>query len=674
MASGTPWPICKTCRSIPHELFGSDSQATIAPVRLFDSYTALVHSADRGCHVCTLLYESIHEPYKTQLETAAVSLESRAAADGGTRDVQMMASLGTPDLASEQELALLQPPRSSSSLKAVSIGSLKFVLDYDLVPRTAKNYQNLISLYADDDGALRYIKQNLNDCLAQHKICDRVMFPLSSATEQRGRITNVVYGSRGMVVAPTRLISVGSEDDPKDVPKLVDGQECLYKGGYLTLSYCWGSVPAQAPWLLTTKTMSKFAASIPMDILPQTLHDAIIWTRKLGERYIWIDSMCIIQDDSEDWQREAARMASIYGSATLTLVAASTNIYGGLSGRIDPWRNSAAALPTISGTTTKVVYILPNGQKRHSTALPPTGSRGWCYQENLLSSRLVQISRTSIQWQCLGDKSNPPTRAQGLEQLSKHPPAKYYTIWYRLIERYSSLSLTYPKDKLLAFHGIAMDKAGRDYVAGLLQNDTWASLLWCRDENQVRQNPGRRYNEFVAPSWSWASLEVPVLFYEAGGRNLRKEILEPTNYDPEFHSVSAKAASYFETGAITDGHVEISAQSVFVRSAPIIPFLFNTRQGSHTYGRRNIIEATTGTTLGMIVFDVAGEARDGMAMCCVLLHVVNIGLWEKNSTAGLGLALRTEFRNGEVVYKRVGYVQFTSMFADHCRWRKFCIM
>ncbi|KAK3669263.1 hypothetical protein LTR78_010870 [Recurvomyces mirabilis] len=648
MAPETPWPICKICRSIPYSVFGSNSQETIAPVRLFDSFTALVNSADRGCHVCTLLYEAIHEPYKTQLETAVISLESKAATDSGPRNIQMMVSLDTPDLAGGQELALLRPSSSNSSLEAVAIGSVKFVLDYDLVPRTAKNYRNLISLYADDDGALRYIKQNLNDCLAQHKNCDRVMFPLSSATEQRGRITNIVSGSRGMVVAPTRLISVGSEDDPKDVPKLVDGKECLYKGGYLTLSYCWGNVPVQAPWLLTTKTMPKFAAGLPMEILPQTLHDAITWTRKLGERYIWIDSMCIIQDDPEDWQREAARMASIYGSATLTLVAASSNIYGGLSGRIDPWRNSAAALPTISRTTTKVVYILPNGQKRQSTALPPTGSRGWCYQENLLSSRLVQIYRTSLQWQCLGDKSNPPTRAQGLEQLSKHPPAKYYTIWYRLIERYSGLSLTYPKDKLLAFHGIAMDKAGRNYVAGLLQNDPWASLLWCRDENQIRQ--------------------------KSGGRNLRKDILEPTSYDPEFHSASAKAASYFETGAITDGHVEISAQSVFVRSAPTKPFLFNTRQGSHTYGRRNIVEATTGAILGMIVFDIAGEARDGMAMCCVLLHVVNIGLWEKNSTAGLGLALRIEFREGKVVYKRVGYAQFTSTFAHHCRSREFNIV
>ena len=102
----------------------------------------MANSADRGCHVCTLLYEAIHEPYKTQLETAAISLESKAATDGGLRSISLTACLDTPNLASGQELALLCPSGSSSTLEAVSIGTVKFVLDYELVPKTAKNYQS----------------------------------------------------------------------------------------------------------------------------------------------------------------------------------------------------------------------------------------------------------------------------------------------------------------------------------------------------------------------------------------------------------------------------------------------------------------------------------------------------------------------------------------------------
>src|ERR1700712_3197159 len=118
--------------------------------------------------------------------------------------------------------------------------------------------------------------------------------------------------------------------------------------------------PKDAPWQLTTMTIQQFMTEIPLDVLPQTLHDAIVWTRKLGEQYIWIDSMCILQDSKEDWQREASRMASIYGSGTMTLVAASSSVYGGMTDRRNPLRNSAALLCLQDGSSKSPVYVLPN--------------------------------------------------------------------------------------------------------------------------------------------------------------------------------------------------------------------------------------------------------------------------------------------------------------------------
>jgi hypothetical protein len=267
----------------------------------------------------------------------------------------------------------------------------------------------------------------------------------------------------------------------------VDGQECLYNGGYLVLSYCWGMTPKDAPWQLTAMTIQQFMAEVPLSILPQTLHDAIMWTRKLGERYIWIDNMCILQDSKDDWQREASNVPSIYGSATLTLMAASSSVYGGMSDRRNPLRNSAAGLLLQDESSELTVYLLPNGQPQDAPPIPSIDSRGWCYQEDLLSSRVVKITQKSVLWQCLGDGSNPATRAQGLEQLIKNAPHRWYTLWYRLIEQYSNKNLTYPKDKLIAFFGIACDKAGPAYLAGILKTDPWASLLWCRDENKIQQ-------------------------------------------------------------------------------------------------------------------------------------------------------------------------------------------
>ncbi|KAI9649471.1 hypothetical protein NHQ30_002047 [Ciborinia camelliae] len=669
MSLRTPWPTCTTCQEIPPTFFHREAIID-KPHRFWSTFSAFANSASRGCHSCTLLYEAVREPFKHQLDDEPVFLERATTESDGSQVVALTVTLASlPDRDTLDE-PLKKRTDQHSGFQFVPIADIKYVTDAKDVPRGARHFKDLISLYEDDEGTYRYIKQSLTNCLANHdSTCNRVIFPLSGRATQQDNIVNIVHGHHGMVVAPTRLVCVGSEDS-KDPPRLVDGQECLYKGGYIVLSYCWGLTPRDAPWQLTTITTPQFATEIPLAILPQTLHDAIMWTRKLGVRYIWIDSMCIIQDSKEDWQREAARMATIYGSAIMTLVAASSSVYGGMTDRRSPLRNSAAGLYLQDGSSTSPVYLLPNGQPRTSPLPPPTDSRGWCYQEDSLSSRLVKVTQKSVLWQCVGDGSNPNTRAQNLEELSKHPSYRWYTLWYRLIERYSNKSLTYPKDKLLAFYGIACSKIGSEYLAGFLKIDPWASFLWCRDENQIQRRPGRRYEEYVAPTWSWASIDAPVLFYEANARHWRKPQLGPSPLDPELSYVEVEPTSFFDTGAVKSGRIEISAYVVMIRTASVQPFLFNTRQGAHTYGRRNCVDPLTGKALGLIVFDVASESKDDMLLCCALLQTVDMSLWEKNGTAGLGLALSVqEATSKHLKCKRVGYVQFTSAFAALCHRR-----
>ncbi|TGO29885.1 hypothetical protein BPAE_0010g00700 [Botrytis paeoniae] len=252
-----------------------------------------------------------------------------------------------------------------------------------------------------------------------------------------------------------------------------------------------------------------------------------------------------------------------------------------MTDRRNPLRNSAATLDLQDGSSKSTVYILPNGQPRNTPLPPPTDSRDWCYQEDLLFSRL------------------------------------------------------------------------------------------CRDENQIQRRPGHRYKDYVAPLWSWASIDAPVLFYVANARHWRKPQLGTTLRDPELIHAEAHPVSYFKTGAVKSGSVEISAYLVMTRTAPVEPFLFNTRQGSHTYGRRNCVDPLTGAALGLIVFDVALEAKDDMLLCCALLQTENMNLWEKNGTAGLSLALRVKGATAKHwKCTRVGYVQFTSVFgkyAQKCR-------
>ena len=87
---------------------------------------------------------------------------------------------------------------------------------------------------------------------------------------------------------------------------------------YLTLSYCWG----KSPHFLTTKaTLEERKRQITVQDLPQTYQDAILLTRELGIRYLWIDSVCICQGDTGDWERESALMRSIYSNAYMTVSA-----------------------------------------------------------------------------------------------------------------------------------------------------------------------------------------------------------------------------------------------------------------------------------------------------------------------------------------------------------------
>lgn len=104
---------------------------------------------------------------------------------------------------------------------------------------------------------------------------------------------------------PTRVIDVG--DGGARVPVLIEGKG--KRARYCTLSYCWGGISNVTT---TSSTIHAHSQGIPLAAAPATVRDAIVAAQSLGFRYIWIDSLCIIQDDPQDWMREAEKMADIY--------------------------------------------------------------------------------------------------------------------------------------------------------------------------------------------------------------------------------------------------------------------------------------------------------------------------------------------------------------------------
>ena len=115
-----------------------------------------------------------------------------------------------------------------------------------------------------------------------------------------------LYSTRSGKWQPERLVFVGQLESGEDV-RLCDCEDLKEHSSYVTLSHCWGQTPICG---LKKENVLNLRAKIPVSKLPKSFQDAIIITRKLGIEYVWIDSVCIIQDSHDDWFQVSARIAA----------------------------------------------------------------------------------------------------------------------------------------------------------------------------------------------------------------------------------------------------------------------------------------------------------------------------------------------------------------------------
>ena len=167
-------------------------------------------------------------------------------------------------------------------------------------------------------------------------------------------------------------------------------------GQYLALSYRWGTA-------IITKTLIEnldtHLTSIPAATLSKTFQDAFIITRKLGFHYIWIDSLCIIQDSPEDWTREAMQMVSIYINATLTISASiSDSADSGLFYPQITEYTPKLTFRTIQSTAFDNFFITSRSVSsfEDDVGKGTLSNRGWCLQERLLSRRISRHQQVSL--------------------------------------------------------------------------------------------------------------------------------------------------------------------------------------------------------------------------------------------------------------------------------------
>jgi len=342
---------------------------------------------------------------------------------------------------------------------------------------------------------------------------------------------------------PSRLIDLEAGDTHKAIRlSLSPGERAPLP--YVTLSYTWGPNPAHELLpLLRKNALGSFAKEIPYGTLPRLFQDAINVVRRLKFRYLWIDAFCIIQDDERDWQRESAVMGDIYRNATLNIAAGGAiNSHSSLFTERDPSlvRLCRVELDWPKNDVRGSFFAVGSDFLRANVLQTPLNHRAWVLQERMLSKRILHFGKHQLFWKCCIDTACETFPKEISRHLDIDTPFftslggwdldrfKYSLtrkdVWFEIVETYSNCQLTKESDKLIALSGIARMVSERSrenddlYLAGIWRSKLIPSLLWlvvngkAADGSPCQRTPAYGSADYVAPSWSWASVRGKIVY------------------------------------------------------------------------------------------------------------------------------------------------------------------
>jgi hypothetical protein len=168
---------------------------------------------------------------------------------------------------------------------------------------------------------------------------------------------------------------------------------------YVALSFMWGSATA-LDRVARTFTANVEAFSHHIDGLPTTFADAIAVTLQLGIRYLWIDSLCIIQDDIGDFSAERGNVENIFSNAYCVIAASSASSALGVGDGLRRPRRSRAVVPlgSTDGLPIAICEMIDNFES--DVEASPLSRRAWAFQEHIFSRRTIFFTSSQIYWQC----------------------------------------------------------------------------------------------------------------------------------------------------------------------------------------------------------------------------------------------------------------------------------
>ena len=326
--------------------------------------------------------------------------------------------------------------------------------------------------------AITLINSWIRHCYNDHETCRRTL---------SGCVVDEVNGPE----LPSRVVDLG--DGKSGRVSLVQGQG--RRGNYCALSYCWGT-DTQYHVTTTRGNLESHLNGIDIERLPKTCQDAIIITRAVGVRYLWVDALCIIQGDHDDWVKESSRMADVYQNAHLVIAASGASNPG--EGCFSPLRRgptTSIAIPHYdsSGCRNGSISVALTTPGEDSPAFGPLNERGWALQESHLARRTLHFMPSGLSWICRTHETG-----------ERYPfDMQQYPQWEHVIQEFSDRELSKYSDRLAALEGLARAicaSTGDKYVFGVFESGLPAQLLW------MAYGPEQVGKDLVGvPSWSWAA-------------------------------------------------------------------------------------------------------------------------------------------------------------------------
>lgn len=403
-----------------------------------------------------------------------------------------------------------------------------------------------VSPFSGSDACHSVAASWLKDCIDNHPTC----------------------GVPGPVPLPTRVIDVGNKNTPE--LRLVESRGL--HDNYVALSYCWGD-PKVHPQMRTVKeNYEEHKRQIEYSSMPRTIQDAVTICRRLCIQYLWVDALCIIQEDLEDWIKESVKMCSVYSNAVCTISAAHAD---GVSGGIfsqqdfasDTYELNLRGRPiytrkflapyhehfdfgNIFHCPAKTSMFEPSAQLTE-----PIAERGWTLQESILSNRLLHYTTDELMWDCNEMRRCECGNSIGATDISENYNAllrrldlpvsdieewRIWMMWQGFVETFTLRRLSYEADKLPALAGLAEQyvahleqRFGRKpvYLAGLWDVFLLRHICWSVQYSRMSWRPDGQYRPrrpevWRAPTWSWCSVEAPIKVMEARVFETSAEVVE----------------------------------------------------------------------------------------------------------------------------------------------------